>query len=48
MKLPSTIAEITAIAAKVFQDSRAVSVNIETAWGAIVTVNRDLEIREAV
>lgn len=47
MKLPSTFSEITSIAARIFEDSAAVSVNIETAWGIIVTVNRDWEVREA-
>jgi hypothetical protein len=46
-KLPSTLAEIRAIASRVFEDSKAVSVNIQTAWGMLVTVTRDLEIREA-
>ena len=47
-KYPSTLAEITAIASRMFNDPSVDSVDIETAWGAIVTVNRDLEVREAV
>jgi hypothetical protein len=45
MKLPSTLAEITAIASIIFKDPAAVTVNIETAWGIEVTVNRDLEVK---
>lgn len=47
MKLPSTLSEITAIASIIFKDSAAVTVNIETAWGIEVTVNRDLEVKAA-
>jgi hypothetical protein len=47
MTLPSTLAEITAIASNIFKDSRALTVNINTAWGIQVTVKRDLQVKEA-
>ncbi len=44
--LPSNLAEIRALAAKVFEDPAAVSVNIQATFGA-VTVDRDGNVRMA-
>lgn len=44
--LPSTLAEIRAIAAHWFKDKAVVSVNVQATWGH-VTVERNGEIRMA-
>lgn len=47
MTLPSTLAEIKAIASIIFKNPAALTANIDTAWGIQVTVNRDLEVKTA-
>lgn len=44
--LPSSLSEVRQIAAKVFLDPAAVSVNIETTFGNVL-VTRDMEITMA-
>lgn len=44
--LPSTLAEIRAIAARIFKNPAALSVNVQATWG-LVTVERNGDIRMA-